>query len=77
MGIEQTDWYQITLDVDVNRRNMNLAVARQVIRAYGENAHLFVLEQMLKEGNFEQQRDWRQVLDIIDETNKGETNERS
>lgn len=72
--MKSTDWYPITLDVDVNRRNMNLAVARQVIRAYGESAHMFALEQMLKEGNFEQQRDWRQVLDIIDEINKGETN---
>ena len=74
MGVEQTDWYQITLDVDVNRRNMNLVVARQVLRAHGEGAHLYVLEQLLRrEGDIEYQRDWRQVLDIIDEINKGES----
>ena len=74
VGIEQTDWYQITLDVDVNRKNMNLVVARQILRVHGEGAHLYALEQLLRrEGDIEHQRDWRQVLDIIDEINKGES----
>jgi hypothetical protein len=56
---------------------MNLAVARQVIRTYGESAHMFALEQLLKDYREFHQRDWRQVLDIIDEINKGETNVRT
>jgi hypothetical protein len=73
----QTEWYPISPDQDVNRRNMNLAVARQVIRTYGESAHMFALEQLLKDYREFHQRDWRQVLDIIDEINKGETNVRT
>jgi hypothetical protein len=64
-------------DRDMNRRNMNLAVARQVIRTYGESAHMFALEQLLKDDRKFYQRDWREVLDIIDEINKGETNVRT
>jgi hypothetical protein len=51
---------------------MNRVVAKQVIRAHGKGAHLYVLEQMLGE-SAGQQDNWRQVLDIIDELNKGES----
>lgn len=70
---QQTEWYPISLDVNENQKIMNRLVARQLIRVNGDQAHLVALEQMLKEDNFGQQRDWRQVLDIIDEINKGES----
>ena len=51
---------------------MNRVVAKQIIRTHGKSAHLYVLEQMLKE-DAGQLDDWRQVLDNIDELNKGES----
>lgn len=63
---------QIRLDKELNQRNLNRVIARQLIRVHGEGAHLVALAEMLKDkANYE---GWRQVLDIIDEINKGETN---
>jgi hypothetical protein len=61
---------QISLDEEVNKKNMSLVIARQLIRVHGEGAHLIALSEMLKdEANTD---GWRQVLDTIDEINKGE-----
>ncbi len=68
----QTKWHPISPDPKLNQMIMNRVVAKQVIRTHGKGAHLYVLEQMLKEGAGRVD-DWRQVLDIIDELNKGES----
>ncbi len=75
--MESTDWVQVSLDKELNQRNLSRVVARQLIRMHGESAHLIALSEMLKENPDRYARNWRQVLDIIDEINKGETNERS
>lgn len=63
---------QINLDKETNENNWRRVIARQLIRVHGESAHLIALSEMLKdEANT---IGWRQVLDIIDEINKGETN---
>ena len=68
----QTKWHPISPDPKLNQMIMNRVVAKQVIRAYGKGAHLYVLEQMLGE-SAGQQDNWRQVLVFIDELNKGES----
>ena len=68
----QTKWTPISPDPKLNQMIMNRVVAKQVIRAHGNGAHLYVLEQMLRE-SAGQQDNWRQVLNIIDELNKGES----
>ena len=69
---EKEKWTPISPDPKLNRMIMNRVVAKQIIRTHGKGAHLYVLEQMLKEdaGRLD---DWRQVLDNIDELNKGES----
>ena len=61
---------QISLDKEVNKKNMSLVIARQLIRVHGESAHLIALAEMLKDKA--DTEGWRQVLDTIDEINKGE-----
>ena len=73
--MEEMGWYPIDTDKALNQKNMSRAIARQLIRAHGDSAHLVALGEMLKDkANPE---GWRMVLDTIDEINKGETNERS
>ena len=74
---------QISFDIAVNERNLNTALAKQLIRLHGEGAHLVALEQMLNDEakahtyirDKMMRTDWRQVLEIIDELTKGESNE--
>ena len=71
--MEQTKWYPISLNREVNNEIVNRQVARQLIRVHGDKAHLVALSHML--GNDEQHPfhpHWRRVLDIVDEINKGE-----
>ncbi len=71
--MEQTKWYPISLNREVNNEIVNRQVARQLIRVHGEKAHLVALSHML--GDEERHPfyvRWRRVLEIVDEINKGE-----
>jgi len=68
----QTKWHPIGLNREANEKIINLAVARQLIRAHGEQAHLIALSEMLGKEDATHQKKWRRVLDLVDELNKGE-----
>jgi hypothetical protein len=58
--------------METNEKIINLAVARQLIRVHGEQAHLVALSEMLSKEDATHQKRWRRVLNLVDELNKGE-----
>jgi hypothetical protein len=67
----RTKWHPISLDTALNERIIDRRVAKQLIAVHGDKAHLVALSYMLSEDT--NQYRWRQVLDNIDELNKGES----
>jgi len=70
--MEQTEWHLISTNMETNEKIINLAVARQLIRVHGEQAHLVALSEMLSKEDATHQKRWRRVLNLVDELNKGE-----
>lgn len=60
----------MTDDPEENKRIIQTTIARVLIRNHGDRAHLVALEEMM--GKPEREKDWRAVLDLIDEL-KGES----
>jgi hypothetical protein len=69
---EKEKWHPISLNRETNEKILDRAVARQLIRVHGEQAHLIALSEMLSKESATHQKKWRRVLDLVDELNKGE-----
>jgi hypothetical protein len=69
---EKEKWHPISLNRETNEKILDRAVARQLIRVHGEQAHLIALSEMLGTEDATHQKKWRRVLDLVDELNKGE-----
>ena len=63
-------WARIEMDEDKNRRIIQTTIAKTLILNHGERAHLVALEEMMDKP--EQEKEWRVILDLIDELTKGE-----
>lgn len=63
-------WARIEMDEDKNRRTIQTTIAKTLILNHGERAHLVALEEMMDKP--EREKDWRVILDLIDELTKGE-----
>ena len=50
---------------------MQMTIARTLILNHGERAHLVALEEMMDSPH--QEKEWRTILDLIDELTKGES----
>lgn len=59
------------MDEEKNKRVIQLTIARTLILNHGDRAHLVALEEMMTKP--EREKDWRVILDLIDELTKGES----
>ena len=59
------------MDEEKNRRIIQTTIAKTLILNHGERAHLVALEEMMDKP--EREKDWRVILDLIDELTKGES----
>lgn len=57
-------------DIEKNIRKVRMSIAKTLILNHGDRAHLVALEEMM--GKPQQEKDWRTILDLIDELTKGE-----
>jgi hypothetical protein len=64
-------WARIEMDEEKNRRIIQTTIAKTLILNHGERAHLVALEEMMDKP--EREKDWRVILDLIDELTKGES----
>lgn len=62
--------YPIERDEEKNKRAVQMSIAKTFILNHGERAHLVALECMIDKPH--QEKDWRVILDLIDELTKGE-----
>ena len=60
----------MTNDQEKNQRIIQTTIARVLILNHGDRAHLVALEEMMQKP--EREKDWRAILDLIDELTKGE-----
>jgi hypothetical protein len=64
------EWIRISMDVEVNKRTVQTTIAKTFILNHGDRAHLVALEEMMNKP--QQEKEWRVILDLIDELTKGE-----
>ena len=63
-------WTPMLTDREMNKRIIQKTIARTLILNHGDRAHLVALEEMMNTPH--QEKDWRAILDLIDELTKGE-----
>lgn len=61
----------MTTDQEENKRIIQRTIAKTLILNHGDRAHLVALEEMMDKP--EREKDWRVILDLIDELTKGES----
>ena len=67
----EEQWTPMERDPEKNKRIVQMTIARTLILNHGERAHLVALEEMMDSPH--QEKEWRAILDLIDELTKGES----